>query len=108
DDLARVHREGDIVQDRDAAEPNAGAGDRQRDLTGGLRLGKTRAALQHSHAQSPCLLRMRRISHRKNGPPTMAVSMPSGRSAKGIAVRATRSASVSSSAPPRALAGSSS
>src|SRR5690625_2527669 len=53
------------------------------------------------------ILRSRSSRYRKNGPPSTAVTIPIGSSAGTMMVRDTRSASMSSSAPSSALAGSS-
>src|SRR5690625_1245016 len=54
----------------------------------------------NGHAQPPALRRLRRMSQKKNGPPTREVSIPIGRSAAGMSVRANRSAYTSRVAPP--------
>src|SRR5690606_26703453 len=104
DDLAGPHGEVDAVEDRRPTEDDVGPGDGQGGGAGGERLGQTGAA-EEPQAQPPWVRRSRRMSQRKNGPPTSEVSIPSGRSASGTAVRATRSATARSSAPPSALAG---
>src|SRR5699024_7774656 len=60
---------------------------------------------QHHWPPIPWPRRVRRSSSRNSGPPTTAVKMPIGRSAKGTTVRAAMSARLSRTAPPRADSG---
>src|SRR5690606_27877265 len=92
DDLSVAHVEVDVVKD-------LGRADRQADSTG-LQCG----ARAHQ-AHPPAVRRARRSNQKKTGPPTSAVTIPIGRSAYAMAVRAHRSARTRSTAPPMAHAG---
>ncbi len=65
DELAAAHVQVDVVEDDGRAVRDAHAARRE----------------PRAHAQPPAARRVRRMSQKKNGPPTSAVSMPIGRSA---------------------------
>src|SRR5690606_16159822 len=100
EDAAAAALDGDV----DGLDEGGAGGGAGGDRLGG-RAPKAAQRGADAHAQPPWVVRVRRSCQKKTGLPMSAVMTPRGISAGAIAVRATRSATTSTSAPASAEAG---
>src|SRR5262249_34840582 len=104
DPLARAHREIDVAHDGPIAPPDREPGRPEPDT--GVRRDRGAGRIERRfEIEAGAHARLFERSVKKNGPPTLAVTRPTGTSCGANAVRATVSAAITSAAPSITVAG---